>query len=74
MKDEIEHKRKELLNKGIGTFLLTNRQILDSFKAEPITGKYGIKRNDPCHCGSGIKYKKYCMDATYKPIACVKSI
>ena len=23
--------------------------------------KYNIGRNDPCHCGSGIKYKKCCM-------------
>lgn len=24
--------------------------------------KYHIGRNDPCHCGSGIKYKKCCME------------
>jgi len=24
-----------------------------------------IKRNDPCPCGSGQKYKKCCMDITF---------
>lgn len=43
-------------------------------KNHPTVSGEKLGRNDPCHCGSGIKYKKCCMDATYKPIACVKSI
>lgn len=27
----------------------------------------GIKRNDPCLCGSGQKYKKCCISQTFPP-------
>jgi len=29
--------------------------------------KFG--RNDPCHCGSGKKYKKCCLSKTYTEVA-----
>ena len=43
-------------------------------KNHPHVAENKLGRNDPCHCGSGVKYKKCCIDAVYKPIACVKSI
>jgi hypothetical protein len=27
--------------------------------------RYGIRRNDPCPCGSGKKYKKCCFDPAW---------
>ena len=30
-------------------------------KAYPITGYKSIGRNDPCPCGSGLKYKQCCL-------------
>ncbi|MEZ4236525.1 MAG: SEC-C metal-binding domain-containing protein [Myxococcota bacterium] len=27
--------------------------------------RFGIRRNDPCPCGSGKKYKKCCYDAAW---------
>lgn len=38
------------------TFLETLRQRRESKKSPFKTG-----RNDPCHCGSGKKYKKCCL-------------
>jgi preprotein translocase subunit SecA len=32
----------------------------DSEKLQPITGTKKPKRNDPCPCGSGKKYKNCC--------------
>ena len=29
---------------------------------KPITNELKIGRNDPCHCGSGKKYKKCCIN------------
>lgn len=29
--------------------------------AKPVTPHIDIGRNDPCHCGSGKKFKKCCM-------------
>ena len=34
--------------------------IKNTEKVEPIKGGKTPKRNDPCHCGSGKKYKKCC--------------
>lgn len=36
----------------------------DSNEAESLTRKLG--RNEPCHCGSGTKYKKCCLDKDIK--------
>ncbi len=30
---------------------------------------YQVRRNDPCPCGSGLKYKKCCYDADWQPPA-----
>lgn len=32
-------------------------------KSRPIVRDYKIGRNDPCPCGSGLKYKKCCLDS-----------
>jgi preprotein translocase subunit SecA len=32
-------------------------------KTRPIVKDYKIGRNDPCPCGSGLKYKKCCLDS-----------
>ncbi len=42
---------------------LYGKTILDrEDKSEPIVVKKKIGRNDPCHCGSGKKYKKCCIN------------
>jgi preprotein translocase subunit SecA len=32
-------------------------------KTRPVVKDYKIGRNDPCPCGSGLKYKKCCLDS-----------
>ena len=32
-------------------------------KSRPIVRDYKIGRNDPCPCGSGLKYKKCCLNS-----------
>ena len=32
-------------------------------KPRPVVRDYKIGRNDPCPCGSGLKYKKCCLDS-----------
>ena len=32
-------------------------------KTRPIVRDYKVGRNDPCPCGSGLKYKKCCLDS-----------
>ena len=32
-------------------------------RIRPIVKDYKIGRNDPCPCGSGMKYKKCCLDS-----------
>ena len=32
-------------------------------RIRPIVKDYKIGRNDPCPCGSGLKYKKCCLDS-----------
>ena len=32
-------------------------------KTRPIVRDYKVGRNDPCPCGSGLKYKKCCSDS-----------
>ena len=32
-------------------------------RIRPIIKDYKIGRNDPCPCGSGLKYKKCCLDS-----------
>ena len=32
-------------------------------KTRPVVRDYKIGRNDPCPCGSGLKYKKCCLDS-----------
>ena len=32
-------------------------------RTRPIVRDYKIGRNDPCPCGSGLKYKKCCLDS-----------
>jgi uncharacterized protein YecA (UPF0149 family) len=35
-----------------------------------ITNDHKIGRNDPCHCGSGKKYKKCCLQEDGENCAC----
>ena len=32
-------------------------------RTRPIVKDYKVGRNDPCPCGSGLKYKKCCLDS-----------
>ena len=32
-------------------------------RTRPIVRDYKIGRNEPCPCGSGLKYKKCCLDS-----------
>jgi hypothetical protein len=34
-------------------------------EVKPIYGKSMVKRNDQCHCGSGLKFKKCCINTTH---------
>lgn len=34
---------------------------------EPVKSKSSVGRNDPCPCGSGLKYKKCCLSHESKP-------
>ena len=54
--------KKEKLNNAID-----NKQVMEAmarYKAmhTPIVKKYKINRNDPCPCGSGLKFKNCCID------------
>ena len=40
---------------------ITRHPIDDTPPPTPITVPKAIKRNDPCPCGSGKKYKKCCI-------------
>jgi hypothetical protein len=33
----------------------------------PLVNIYKIGRNEPCPCGSGLKFKKCCLDPKEKP-------
>ena len=46
------------------------RNITDWFVgAEPIPVPVGIGRNEPCHCGSGLKYKRCCLGADQEKLS-----
>ncbi len=48
-----ENERKEILEAA-------TKPIDNSHKQMPITKSKTIGRNQPCSCGSGVKYKKCC--------------
>lgn len=60
----VEHIREELENDVANTTLNQSFEegviAEDSSKLSPITGTKKPKRNDPCPCGSGKKYKNCC--------------
>jgi len=54
---------KEIHFRELKTRNKHNRQIIrgtESYKSKSIN-KRKIGRNDPCPCGSGLKYKKCCL-------------
>lgn len=42
-------------------FTLAPKLTPEAEKAMATTIKYNIGRNDPCPCGSGLKFKKCCL-------------
>jgi len=60
----VEHIREELENDIANTTLNQSYEegviAEDSSKLKPLTGTKKPKRNDPCPCGSGKKYKNCC--------------
>ena len=56
LKKRLQQRYKEM--KRVGAEIA---KISGNFKAPVVTGTK-MKRNDPCPCGSGKKYKKCCMD------------
>ncbi|MDD2451405.1 preprotein translocase subunit SecA [Sulfurovum sp.] len=55
----VEHIREEL-DSSIAGAVLNNEEENESRKNKPITGTKKPKRNEPCPCGSGKKYKNCC--------------
>ena len=49
--------KRERVAKETGTAAAVNSEI----KKQPVKKDKKIGPNDPCHCGSGQKYKKCCM-------------
>jgi len=67
---EKEHFMEEANNEGFGD-LLSDDLLLDDLLMDDMNFHYNepyqretpkIGRNDPCHCGSGKKYKKCCLN------------
>ncbi|WP_373029423.1 preprotein translocase subunit SecA [Sulfurovum sp.] len=60
----VEHIREELESDIVNATLNQSYEegviVEDSSKLKPITGSKKPKRNDPCPCGSGKKYKNCC--------------
>ena len=54
----VEHIREELESDVANAKLSTDEQ--EETKNKPLTGTKKPKRNDPCPCGSGKKYKNCC--------------
>ncbi|BAO55779.1 SEC-C metal-binding domain-containing protein [Nonlabens marinus] len=52
----------ELKDKVIEQLLKQNQTLIEQKKPQPINLSIKIGRNDKCHCGSGIKYKKCCLN------------
>jgi len=42
--------------------------------SKPKKNKHKIGRNDPCPCGSGLKYKKCCMNRIYRDARLEKQV
>ncbi|MEM5541059.1 SEC-C metal-binding domain-containing protein [Olleya sp. AS48] len=51
----------EIKDKVIEQLLNQNQTLIEQTKPKPINVSIKIGRNDKCHCGSGIKYKKCCL-------------
>lgn len=52
--------------KNIDLDAITGASSVPTFrfkKQRPIVKDYSIRRNDPCPCGSGKKYKKCCLQS-----------
>jgi preprotein translocase subunit SecA len=56
----LEHIREELESDVVDTKLSTEEEEETSTKKKPVTGTKKPKRNEPCPCGSGKKYKNCC--------------
>jgi uncharacterized protein YecA (UPF0149 family) len=52
----------EIKDKVIEQLLKQNQTLIEQKKPQPINVNIKIGRNDKCHCGSGIKYKKCCLN------------
>ncbi|UFH58588.1 preprotein translocase subunit SecA [Sulfurovum mangrovi] len=55
----VEHIREEL-DSSVAEAVLNNEEEKEPKKNRPITGTKKPKRNEPCPCGSGKKYKNCC--------------
>ena len=55
----VEHIREEL-DSSIAGAVLNSEEESESKKSKPVTGTKKPKRNEPCPCGSGKKYKNCC--------------
>ncbi|WP_024479278.1 SEC-C metal-binding domain-containing protein [Cellulophaga baltica] len=52
----------EIKDKVIEQLLKQNQTLIEQKKTQSITVSIKIGRNEKCHCGSGIKYKKCCLN------------
>lgn len=48
------------INKGNSANDLRRDHLTPEFKGARIVGREKLGRNEPCPCGSGLKYKKCC--------------
>ncbi len=64
----IEIKEKDKMHEKIIGMAGLYASMMPPAKKERIIGYYdpsqkqNINRNDPCHCGSGVKFKKCCLN------------
>ncbi|RDK82540.1 SEC-C metal-binding domain-containing protein [Marinirhabdus gelatinilytica] len=52
----------EIKDKVIEQLLNQNKTLIEQTKPQPVNVNIKIGRNDKCHCGSGLKYKKCCIN------------
>ncbi len=52
----------QIKDKIIEQLLKQNGKLIEQTKTQPIKVEIKIGRNEPCHCGSGKKYKKCCLN------------
>lgn len=52
----------EIKDKIIEQLLNQNKTLIEQKKSQQISVSIKIRRNDKCHCGSELKYKKCCLN------------